>query len=668
MEDDLDAELLAVTDARKSVPRSSADVSSDSENGEFDGIADSDGDDDKLDGGEDDDPDDDDEFDLDDDYRDDDYGSKQKKSSRSSKSKSSAKIKRPSKPRAKPSDRKNAKSNKSTRSVDREDDGDHFEYKYDQDGYGDAADRERLEKMNEVDRELVLADRQGERNRQFLLWEKKREMMARRASSGDNASNRARSSARSKQSSKADALDALAQDIRKKSAVPVDMDGVDADSEGEPEPKREPKRASVREDEKADAPMRDDEGPELRFSDLVKSPKDGKGMVTTPLFLRRGTVEHLSQQPYFARVVEGLYVRIKVGETGDTGSYILCRIAGVQKMVKVYDLTAKGLKTNFQLVLQSGKTRKPFHIAILSASHPTERDFQSYRERAVLGGIEIPRRDEVERLLKRAYSTIVKGKVTATETEMKEHLENTEVVYPRRVNWTQKRTSAQTALEIKRQELNNARDKGRKHLIEKYEGAVRELEDRLRHIRKNESIYGQQSIKTNAEVFQSLAARNMLLNSKNDTLAQSRKNLDSNTTTIDPYARFETTGDSYYSMDKKRTPSKMADGEMEEDVEEVPVAEALPVNDWRTYLSSSKIPMKRRRIGKTPVDPAFGVLLPGLDAFTDEKYMERIVRKMPSFVPPGLDAVYDTRARPEPKLPKGAKIISFEEWSKQRAT
>lgn len=658
----LEAELLLVTDN----PGSRKNASDGSESGdEFDGVSDSDVGDDEdpaLDDVGEDDEEDDDEYGIDDD-EDDDYGSKRKSKKKSSRSKSKSTSRTTSsKSRSKSLDNRAPSKMGQTAIFDGEQDNEErFHFKYDENGYGDSVDRESLSKMSEVDRERLLTKRQDDRAHAYYLWKKRNEMKARGVDvHAESEANRSRSSGRLKSTPKSDALQALAEDKRKKTSRALEIDISDADSEQDrpsekprEETKEEPELPSVKEDNEL---LRED-GPDLCYKDLVTIGSDGNAR-TSPLFLRRDTLFQLSQLPFFGRVVEGLYVRLKVGDNQSNNAYLLCRIAGL-KTHRVYQLIETDYRTNQRLLLQSGKQRREFEINQVSGSHPTEREFDEYIDRARHGSIEIPRRDEVERLLKQSLKWIVDRNVTATEEETKRFIANMEIVYPARVNWTRKRTEVETAIDIKRQELINARDRGQEETVLKYANEIREMSKKLEEIREYEAKYVFRGKKTNVQVFESLAERNQKLNATNESLAASRRNFESNKATVDLFSRFDATGQSYFTIgaDDGRNA-----GPLSEQAKDVYTG-----YDWRKDLSTWDPCAKRRKISDSPIDPAFGVSLPGLDNFSIDFARPIEPKRSVSFIPPGVDAIYDRPTRHFARPPVGTKILSFDEWSKQRA-
>ncbi|PXF43610.1 hypothetical protein BWQ96_06619 [Gracilariopsis chorda] len=426
------------------------------------------------------------------------------------------------------------------------------------------------------------------------------------------------------------------------------MDLSDADSEPDQVRRRENEKDLKKEaDElKPDSDLMQEDGPDLRYMDLVNTNAPG-GRITTFLFMRRDSLIHLSQEPYFERVVVGLFARVKA--PGREDEYLLCRIASVKKG-SVYKL-AGDQKTNWLLVLQHGGPKRSFQIFLTSGSHPTEAEYERYRYVSNRDGLELPRRDEIERLTKQCKLAFER-KITPTEEEEKSHIANIEVVYPHRVNWTLKRTEAKTALDIKRQDLRNARERNDEEAIEKLEPEVRDLENRLSKIRQFEEKYVLKSTVRNTDVFQSLAKRNMQLNSTNETWV-SRQARQSGTAKANPFARVDTTGQSYFSIKSEK---KLHDAK-------TPGNRRIQGNDWRRHLSVWNPDSKRRRISDKPVDPLYDAEI-SCSHFIDQAADTLLGsgRQKTSFVPPGVDAVYEQSVRSKKAPSENARIISFEDW------
>lgn len=670
----LEAELLAVTEHRGKNSRKEDDDSDASASaGELDGVVDSDGaEEDPLDDAHDDDADDD-EYGIDDDDDDDEFATgraSKKKTSRNSRTKRPSNKSAPaSKNRSRTADRKSSrtKPGRSSSGELGEYDTDQFYFEYDEDGYGDADDREHLSKMSEFDREIVLSERKDARNKRLLIWQKKRELMARDAEGqNDLGSGRARSSTRSKvqSQSKTDALQALAADKRKKSSRAITLDDVsDADSELDERPKesKSPQNKSqpVQETKTDEDLLKESKGPDLRFDDLVKSVAEGEATTTTPLFLRRDTLVHLSQKPYFDRVIQGLYVRPRVGAKDN--SYLLCRIVGVRtgRVYELVDSQMNKFKTNKFLILLSGKQRKLFEIRLVSGSHPRQHEFEVYVTRAKEGGTEIPRREEVERLLKESTINIFQGRAIATDEERKDHIANMEQVYPARVNWTKKRTELETALDIKRQDIANAREVGKEEEAQKLTDEMEDMETRLKEIRAMEKKYVIHEKTSSVEVFENLARRNMKLNATNESLAAKRRSLEAGKASYD-MSRDGMIQPLFSKIDKGG--DKIGNGSTADQHRGWSASD-----DWRNELVTWSPSRKREKLGDHPLTAGYDVAVPSMeDVVLDDKQGVQAKNSV-SMVPPGIDAVYDRQVRPTVKAPQGGKVISFEEWSRQRA-
>lgn len=663
------AEILAVTGGQKKDADGESDASD--SDGEFGAVADS-GDDDGMDDigdeddedsfGDDDDDDDDIDDDDEDDDDDDDYGaaeSKKKTKTRKAPVKKAAAPKRRRKdPARTKGTAKGATRRKGAPVVSDDDDDEIFEHEFDEDGYGDSADRDRLARMTEVERETLLSERVDNRKSAYDMWVVQRDIQKREAKRGAAAGSRtARSSSRAKLSSKSDALQVLAADKRKKSTRQIE-EVSDADSEPDGVAKRSRERNHIGDsddDRDKEYAAHDDDlgfvdaGPELQYRDVV--PKEG----TPRLCLNRMQLVTLSQQPYFLRAVKGLFTRIKIGDrSGGSGSYLMSQIEGLQKG-KTYE-AEPGKRTNYLLKLRIGKAVKDFQIIEVSGSKPSEEEFAVFRTRTLDAGLTLPSREEVKGLMKQAGDVISK-KLSATDEEYKRHLTNMEALYPERINWTQKRAETQTALEIKKQELENARIRGRGELSERLAEDVQTLGKRMQEIEDYESKYMTKATGTAASLFQNLARKNLKFNSVNDRLAASRRSLEVDSSAlVDPFARFDTTGQSYYSIGKK-SDAVASVGDMPSN---------RPDRVWKSTLKSYNESAPKTKLSET-AHGSWGMAVPGLAEFFQMACDDPIKAKLPGkLCVPGVDAVYaDQQPKPEP-LPAGTKVISFEEWMRMR--
>lgn len=674
---DLDDEILAVTQpSGKSKEKDYSDRSDSDANDSDVPASDAEDEDDESEAGYDDDDRDDDDEDMEDDEPeeeddddDDDYsiGSKKtkkkkptkktatKKKGRTAPKKSAAKRKPPSKKKSSGSQRTGIKVNLN----DIEDDDEEvFEFMYDEHGYGDAADREKLARMNEVPRETLLEERIAKRNNAYGLWKKEREMAKReRGKRTENVDSKGgqRRSNRSKVNSKSAAMtDMLDKEKQRLGDI--------SDADSEPDRKRDrdrssPKQGASDEKQSRDSPddLKDepDSGPDLQYSDIVTEGTSNN--TTTPLFARRETLIYLSQKPAFSRAIEGLLVRVRVGSSDD--SYLLCRVVGVERG-KVYAPVPRtpNIRTDCRLLLQSGNQRKLFHLSIVSDSHPSRSEFETYRNRLLKAGGRLYSREEVNKLLKKAHEHIVKRKPKVDEAERKEHRAIMEKLYPEKVNWTVKRTEVQTALEVKQQDYEYELRKGNREEAEKLLAEVEQYTQELREVQGMEMKYVRKSASSSAKIFQELAAKNRVENMNMERLAstQMKRSGTGNESRVNPYARFDTTGQSYFSMGKK--------GDQNAGPE--PSVNELR-NDWKASLKTWKFGEEKKSISGTPIKEQYAVPIPGLHDLVWPPKPEWI-KPVTGKRPPGIDFVYAARFEKKVKLPDAAKLISFEEWNRER--
>lgn len=654
--DDLDDEILMVTSGTQA--KKAKQERDDSDQSDSDGRDSMDSDDDDASYDRDQDAEYDDDVEPDDD-NDADFTVSKKKAKRKPAAKKRAPAK--SRPRKKPS-----KANPSRRFAPKvsmegldDDDEDQFQHEYDADGYGDQTDRDRLLKMTEIERESILEDRVEKRRREYDVWKMERQMTA-RAKRDSFAAKGQRSSTRNKESSKNAAIEDLMQTKHDKSRKLEDVS--DADSEpGRLKRKhgvRSPGESSSEGDgRRRDEGMKDidfDAGPELSYADIVKENTDDKGMIvytTTPIFLRRIALVSLSQQPVLARAVEGMMVRVRVSDKSDRvgGSYLLCRIMGVEtKKIYTFD-SHPGVKSNTHLILQSGSDRKHFQMREMSSSHPTRSEWETFRKRWLEAGLQLPSRKEVNEMMKRASDLIGNDSARATEAELSAHMKNRSVVYPELTNWTEKKMSLTSILEVKVQDHQGATNsETRKRLA----GEIKELEENLQHVREMEAKFD--SKRSNAAAFQRIAAKNQKVNESMDRLAASRRNR-SKSGAIDPYARFDMTGQSYFSIkgDAKTEGDKMAAGNVDEE-------------DWRSTLRTWDPKEKRQKPTVEPLVAGFGVPMAGLEDFVWPPNAGW-GKAEEGRGPPGVDCVYAVAKRRKGGLPAGAKVISVKEWNSMRS-
>lgn len=660
--EDLEDELLAVTQRRSDSDANDSDVADSDAEDDYESDApddddDRDDDDDDELGDDDDDPEDDEDYDAD--FT---LNTKKKTTRKSAKAKKNRSAPKKSTTKRKPAKKKTSDPRRVGVKVDlndiEDDDEVEFQYEFDENGFGDQVDRERLMNMTEVERETLLEERVDKRNKAFDLWKKEREIAKRdrgKRMEVTEAKGGQRRSNRSKIHSKSAALN----DMLDKEKSRLD-DISDADSE--PDRKRDrdclsPRQGGLVTKNAKDSPEplleEPNSGPDMLYSDIVS--ESNSNITTTPLFLRREILVYLSQKPAFRRATEGLMTRVRVG-TNDSG-YLLCRVAGVERG-DVYSPAAISPKTrtDFYLLLQSGMQKKKFPISIISDSHPTRGEFETYRNRLLKAGGQLYTREEVSKLLKKGKQHIVDRKPKIDEDEHKEHRAIMEKLYPEKVNWTVKRTEVQTALEVKQQDYEYELRRGNREEAEKLQQEVEKYSEELRQVQVMEMKFVRKSDSSSVKIFQELAAKNRAENMNMERLASThaKRSKNSSESRVNPYARFDTTGQSYFSMGKK-----------EDDAVNVePSAVELRL-DWRSTLKTWKFGETKTTINGNAIKERFSIAIPGLDDLVwppKPEWAKPITGKRP----PGIDAIYSASFEKKVKLPEAAKRISFQQWNKER--
>ena len=538
-----------------------------------------------------------------------------------------------------------------------------FTYKYDKEGYKDEEERQKLMKISEVDREILLMERMEERRKAEELWNMKKSMEKR------DKKKSARSSSRSKTTAKTSALQALKDEKLKKSrGISRTMDISDDDEEEEEGRRGGRRRAERREEEDARsrerAERRARETKPFCYDDLVYS--DGS---TTPLYLRRNYLEQLIQQPNGTRAITGLFVRLNIGDFRGGASYKLCQIDGTQssRRYKVgNDIVNK------KVVLRIGNNTQPFHIYMISNKRPTKEEFEAWRQNMREEGRDLMSRKEVEELLAHAKK-VVRNQLGSTDEEIKAHIANTEILHPERVNWTQKKALIKVQIQQLRDEIKVARAR---ELSQKSrtgdEKTSSELVERLETLKADLAVAesneiehgGPRERKSRTSVFASLARKNQQLNAEAEKVSASSKSKQARA--HDPFARVDTTGASYFAIGNSDTKAKEEPVVVVSPRSPKVKKEAIAGKNWISSLIPDLFDgPSAKPLSEKPLLPAFGFKVTGLDIFDLSGPELRKRFPLPPSTSRGVDAVYAVQTHD--RKPEG-RIIDFETWRKQNQT
>jgi len=267
---------------------------------------------------------------------------------------------------------------------------------YDDEGYGDEEDRQRLDEMNEIEREQTLAARVDAKRKRLQQRQLREKIRAKKKGPPKKPQRepRARHSRNNERENKKAALEDLR---RRKSHAGAKKKQIQAyeeeESEEESDEKDDPSDFDSSEDEGYDRFETQKEFEELDWEDLKKMIPD--------LVLKRQTLEQWHNKPYFDTALQGCFVRVNIGasRTDNTAQYRLCRVDGVKHTPKQYKLsTGKGIWCKKLLTLSWGSDKKSFPITVTSNEAPDEKLMERWREKCLKDNLDLPNKEEVDRI------------------------------------------------------------------------------------------------------------------------------------------------------------------------------------------------------------------------------------------------------------------------------
>eukprot|EP00871_Galdieria_phlegrea_P005101 jgi/Galph1/5592/GphlegSOOS_G4264.1 len=422
-----------------------------------------------------------------------------------------------------------------------------FEDGYDEFGFGDEEDIARLMKLSEVEREAILAERLEKREQLSLERDLKRRMgeekeEAERSSRiGASASaGLSRDSERTRK--KRAALESLALQKGRRQQRYRNEDYLDGELESESEgswsyessetedmPKRSSKRQELRKDiEERRKP--------ITYSDIV----DESGR-TTPIFYRRQMLEMFVSKPYFDKMIAGMFARLSVGSAPGNPTvpiYRLVRIAGTHERDPRYKIG--NIYTNKRIVCLFGSVKGEFSIERFSNKHPTQAEFDRWMKQMIDDRETVPTKEDVHYLLSLALD-YRRGRVKVTDEEMQKHIEKFEKLNPERINYVTKKNDIITQIMTLRDNGASAEE------IAKYENKLVELE-------KLEAKYHRNRLETTVDNrLKSLARKAREENARIDS-EKNNKQLaeDFSVSSFNPFSRKATRGNlSYFTIERK---------------------------------------------------------------------------------------------------------------------
>lgn len=270
---------------------------------------------------------------------------------------------------------------------------------------GDQADRERLEKMTEKEREQEIFNRVEKREalktrreiKRKLKLAKKKEKKKRKAKekavsekegSGIAFSRSGRKKAM--EENKVKAFNELKQRrsekkekalLEKKEPLTTnDVYSSDDDQEDEQDDQGDNEGSSDEESE--DEAMEESEEKVGSVDDVEK------------IRLSRHKLEKWVHMPFFENLIKGCFVRIGIGQNEGRSVYRVAQVLGVVETAKVYNLG--GTRTNKGLRLKHGKQERVFRLEFVSNQRFTDTEFARWVSEMHSNDIPLPTLDEIE--------------------------------------------------------------------------------------------------------------------------------------------------------------------------------------------------------------------------------------------------------------------------------
>lgn len=295
-----------------------------------------------------------------------------------------------------------------------EDDDDRYDREGDSDDdsvgsdlYKDEEDRQKLAKMSELDREMILADRANKKNDKDLknsIKKQKEKSNQRKASPPPHTVNRAvRSSARS--ADRAAAKDGALNELRARKRL--------RQQDPESHYKRRDTDSTVKrkgfttaalsnstrsdsgshsEDEESTGGMGDSDDEKMSKESSVLKYEDVKGIT-----IRRSKLAKWFMEPFFEELIVGCFVRVGIGKSKSGPIYRLCIVRNVDAADpdRQYKLENKMTHKYLNVVWGNENSAARWQMAMISDSPPLKEEFDQLIREVDRHGGRMPSKQEV---------------------------------------------------------------------------------------------------------------------------------------------------------------------------------------------------------------------------------------------------------------------------------
>jgi len=264
---------------------------------------------------------------------------------------------------------------------------------YGADLYKDNKDRDKIERMSEMEREMKLYERSEKRRKLLdtfrLRQTKKRQAKAQKTVKGKRIGKGRKgklSNQKVESRKKKPRYDDSEDDISISSMSDSDEE---SDEFVEEENRSEKKTGSKRGSKKASEDL------QIQFEDVKK------------MQITRDMLVNWVDEPFFEQVIGG-FVRLGIGadpQTPDRIVYRMCEIEAITKTNVAYAVE-KRKKVDKQLLLRHGRDKREFRIEVISNGVLDETEFLAWRATMLKSRRKIPTKSDAEAYVKRISDTV----------------------------------------------------------------------------------------------------------------------------------------------------------------------------------------------------------------------------------------------------------------------
>ncbi|KAK9062594.1 hypothetical protein SSX86_019782 [Deinandra increscens subsp. villosa] len=293
-------------------------------------------------------------------------------------------------------------------SSSREDDEDRYDREGESDDdsvgsdlYKNDEDRERLARLSELDREMILADRATKRNdkdlKNSIKKQKEKSNQSRKDSPPRHTANRAvRSSARS--ADRAAAKDGVLNELRAKK--------MRRQQDPESYSKRRDTNSAAKRKELAaptSTPSRSDGGSQTEGEDSQRETDDETGDSSSLTYedvkgitIRRSKLAKWFMEPFFEELIIGCFVRVGIGKSKSGPIYRLCIVRNVDAADpdRQYKLENKMTHKYLNVVWGNESSAARWQMAMISDSPPIKEEFDQLIREVDRHGGRMPSKQE----------------------------------------------------------------------------------------------------------------------------------------------------------------------------------------------------------------------------------------------------------------------------------